>query len=268
MPLGTESSFQLWAKEKGWPRMAIGSGTWTRSRHVIRDSKLDPKCDLSAARCGRWFQFQFCRNFAGGGGGAAADPLTQARSRHHAGIIALSVECRRRIRSLHFFSPRLCTGSEQSREASQWIERQEHKLIETAVDGTEVVKSVINQDIKDRLADAEGIVERQRDLVRNRRSRSPTSELGVGPLSLPRPRDGKCCPGARPRPPIEAGRRPRVRAASRAAGGARARKKKGGSDHGTGLRQWRRRATGPAAGSCGARWRWGQGRRGRGAWGA
>ena len=104
--------------------------------------------------------------------------------------------------------------------------------------------------------------------MRNRRSRPPTSELGVGPLSLPRPRDGKCCSGARPRPPIEAGRRPRVRAASRAAGGARARKKKGGSDHGTGHRQWRRRATGPAAGSCGARWRWGQGRRGRGAWGA
>jgi hypothetical protein len=62
--------------------------------------------------------------------------------------------------------------------------------------------------------------------MRNRRSRPPTSELGVGPLSLPRPRDGKCCSGARPRPPIEAGRRPRVRAASRAAGGARARKRK------------------------------------------
>ena len=60
--------------------------------------------------------------------------------------------------------------------------------------------------------------------MRNRRSRPPTSELGVGPLSLPRPRDGTCCSGARPRPPVEAGRRPRlgVRAASRAAGGARA----------------------------------------------
>lgn len=50
-----------------------------------------------------------------------------------------------------------------SKEASQWIEKQEHKLIETAVDGTEVVRSEINQDIKDRLADAESIVDRQRD---------------------------------------------------------------------------------------------------------
>ena len=52
-----------------------------------------------------------------------------------------------------------------SKEASQWIEKQdsEHRLIETAVDGTEVVRSEINQDIKDRLADAESIVDRQRD---------------------------------------------------------------------------------------------------------